>query len=115
MATFGCWNANYEPAIACSGYGTHEQGDPRPRPTDLQGLSGGSAEAAINASQQQQLGGEALIYSCYADSKSKAFPVKRMFDYLDKLGSTPPDPSGSLSTAQALWQERLPAIVIEPI
>eukprot|EP01043_Picozoa_sp_COSAG02_P009355 COSAG02_NODE_316_length_24889_cov_9.418556_3_plen_318_part_00 len=76
MAIFDCWNENYVPANACSGYG------------------GKVAER-----------NSALTYSCYASSKTKAFPIKRMMDYLDKVGNTPPDATGRLSTAQALWEE----------
>ena len=80
MVIFDCWVENYVPANACSGYGN--------KATAL------AAAAALphGGEQQQEEEGaerdEALIYTCYADSKTKAFPVKRMMDYLDSVVRT---------------------------
>ena len=87
MAIFDCWNENYVPANACSGYG-------------------GTVAEHDKATARDS----ALTYTCYADSKTKVFPVKRMMDYLDKVGNTPPDATGKLSTAQALWEETTESI-----
>jgi hypothetical protein len=80
MVIFDCWVENYVPANACSGYGN--------KATAL------AAAAALPHGGERQQGeegaerDEALIYTCYADSKTKAFPVKRMMDYLDSVVRT---------------------------
>lgn len=86
------WEENYVPANACSGTGHTEGGDVV-----------GDATAGDDA---------ALVYKCYADSRTKAFPVNRMMDYLGKIGATPASAGGQLSTAQALWEETAASVVI---
>eukprot|EP00041_Stephanoeca_diplocostata_P033021 m.1078380 g.1078380 ORF g.1078380 m.1078380 type:complete len:320 (-) comp24253_c0_seq1:131-1090(-) len=51
-------------------------------------------------------------YTCYNDSKTKAFPLNRMLTYLEKIGQTPPATTGYLSSTQALWQESDESVVI---
>ena len=72
MAIFDCWQENYVPANACSGYGsTTAAASP-----DVASL--GVASAGVTSP-------DALAYTCYNDSHTKAFPVKRMTDYIDKV------------------------------
>jgi len=80
LATFDCWVMNYEPRVACSGFG----------------------DKAANAAS----------YSCYADSKTKAFPLDRMWQYLANVTAAGPPTSGELYTAQALWQETPDSVVL---
>ena len=52
------------------------------------------------------------LYTCYADSSSKAFPLDRMWEYIDNITKAGPSPSHQLATVQCLWEESPASIAI---
>ena len=86
LATFDCWVMNYEPRVACSGFGT-------------------KAAADLDSP-------DSVSYSCYNTSKTKAFPLDRMWQYLANVSTAGPPQNGELYTAQALWQETDASVVL---
>ena len=44
-------------------------------------------------------------YTCYTDSSSKAYPLNRMFGYLNATAAALPPADGTLYAMQALWEE----------
>lgn len=51
-------------------------------------------------------------YDCAASSKTKSFPLQRMWSYLDSVSTAGPPADGSLYTAQCLWEETTDSIII---
>jgi len=51
-------------------------------------------------------------YTCYTDSSSKAYPVDRMFAYLNATAAAPPPADGTLYAMQALWEESAETVAI---
>ena len=76
LATFDCWEGNYDPSIACSGHGSR-------------------------SSTKQVKGRE---YNCWNTSKTNSIPFDRMFAYLDKVDAAGPPSDGQLFAAQMIWQ-----------
>lgn len=51
-------------------------------------------------------------YTCYTDAASKAFPVNRMFKYLNATAAAVPPADGTLYAMQALWEESAETVAI---
>ena len=68
LACHSCWQMNYNPAVACSGFGDSKEEELDLDLDDMMSL------------QPEQV--ESLTYTCYADSKTKMFPLERMWQYL---------------------------------
>lgn len=95
----GCFVSNYEPAVTCSGFNS-----------DFLESRNVSAAEALNMTEV--LHSDEDVYTCYADSSSKAFPLDRMWQYLANVSAAGPPESGALAQAQALWQESATTIAI---
>ena len=52
------------------------------------------------------------LYTCYADSSSKAFPLQRMWEYIHNITEAGPSPAHRLDTVQCLWEESPASIAI---
>ncbi len=52
------------------------------------------------------------LYTCYADSSSKAFPLQRMWEYVENITEAGPSPGHQLATVQCLWQETAASVPI---
>ena len=91
VVAVGDWVANYEPRVTCSGY-----------------LSGANRNKNINVDQLLF----PSLYTCYVNSSTKAFPVNRMFQYIDNVTRRGPPSNRSLSTVQALWEEDAASVAI---
>ena len=63
------------------------------------GFGGGTAE-------------ESLIYTCYNDSSTKAYPLNRMWEYIHNVSTVGPPLDGSFYTTQTLWQESASDVTI---
>lgn len=100
LATFDCWVGHYEPAVTCSGWG------------DTMRRTGSDAPELLSNATKAALLDEALVYTCYADSSTKAFPLDRMWSYLANVSIAGPPSDGQLYTAQALWEESATTIAI---
>jgi len=94
LAIFDCWEENYNPDVACSGFG-----DKMMAGTD--GAGAGSAG-----------GTRAHEYTCYNDSTTKSFPLNRMWSYLENVTAAGPPTDGQLYTHQAIWQETTSSVVV---
>ena len=95
LATFDCWEENYDPSVACSGFGS----------TIGSGIHGDTPGArAVTA--------EALQYTCYNDSSTKSFPINRMKTYMKKTVAAGPPADGSLYTVQCIWQESAASVAV---
>eukprot|EP00656_Telonema_subtile_P050185 TRINITY_DN6435_c0_g1_i1.p1 TRINITY_DN6435_c0_g1~~TRINITY_DN6435_c0_g1_i1.p1 ORF type:complete len:339 (+),score=82.65 TRINITY_DN6435_c0_g1_i1:142-1158(+) len=106
LATFDCWEGNYDSAVACSGFGTTFDAPARE-------LDGPEIQAAVSAAQDMSLNASAaLSYSCYTDSSTKDFPVNRMKAYINKTIAAGPPSDGQLYTVQCLWQESAAAVTV---
>eukprot|EP00946_MAST-07B_sp_MAST-7B-sp1_P002538 g2538.t1 len=81
------WVENYESRVTCSGY--------------LKNNLKSSPEAHLPK-----------LYTCYADSPTKALPLNRMYDYITNVTKRGPNSARSLSTVQALWQEDAASVAI---
>jgi hypothetical protein len=84
LATFDCWEENYEPAVACSGYAGDSSDEELQKPS----------------------------YDCAATSPTKAYPVARMLSYLHNVSAAGPPVDGSLYTSQCIWQETPDSVVV---
>jgi len=51
-------------------------------------------------------------YTCYTDSSSKAYPLNRMFGYLNATAAALPPADGTLYAMQALWEESAETVAI---
>ena len=94
------WVSHYEPRVTCSGY-----------------LSGESSTGRRSRSIHSGgiIGGEETfpsLYTCYADSSSKAFPLNRMYQYIANVTELGPDPARRMGTVQALWEEDAASVAI---
>eukprot|EP00658_Telonema_sp_P-2_P072759 TRINITY_DN6184_c0_g1_i1.p2 TRINITY_DN6184_c0_g1~~TRINITY_DN6184_c0_g1_i1.p2 ORF type:complete len:256 (-),score=65.46 TRINITY_DN6184_c0_g1_i1:357-1124(-) len=111
FATFDCWEANYDPAVACSGFGSTDVAmEPR-----AHGGSLGRAEISDAMAKADDLSlnsSEALSYTCYKDSDTRDFPVQRMVDYINKTVLAGPPSDGQLYTVQCLWQESASSVTV---
>ena len=81
------WVPHYEPRVTCSGY-----------------RSGGSTSRSDGTLPS--------LYTCYADSSSKAFPLNRMYEYIGNVTRMGPDSNRSFGTVQALWEEDAASVAI---
>ena len=88
LATFDCWQQNYNASIACRGFG------------DAAAAEEGGAEA------------EALTYTCWNTSATSSKPVGEMLAYLERVANQGPPSDGELYTAQALWEYGPEAIAL---
>jgi len=52
------------------------------------------------------------VYTCYNNSLTKAFPLERMWTYLDKVSAAGPPVDGKMYTHQAIWQESTDSVII---
>lgn len=95
LATFDCWEENYDPSVACSGFGS----------TARSSITGIAPEAQAAAD-------EGLEYTCYNESSTKAFPINRMKTYMKKVVSAGPPSDGSLYTVQCIWQESAASVAV---
>lgn len=111
-----CFQSNYDKTVACSGFGSKLEGElavpvevgvgvarvegPIGRPTSH------LPRAGLNATAK------AAMYTCYSDSRSKAFPVERMWTYINQITAAGPPENGSLYSVQTLWQETPNSIVV---
>lgn len=77
LATNSCWAMNYDPSVACSGFGAKGE-----------------------------------LYTCYNDSKTKQFPLDRMWKYLDSVSEIGPPADGQMYTHQAIWQETDESVIV---
>jgi len=104
LAIFDCWQENYDPSVACSGFGDKES---------TQKLdSAGVAQAVSAAHQMNQTAAAGFTYSCYRDSSSKAFPLNRMVKYINNTVTAGPPENGQLYTVQCLWQETASSVTV---
>lgn len=92
LAIFDCWEQNYDPSVACSGFG---------------GSSDGDAEV-----QHPADGDDGLTYTCYGDSASRDIPLRSMWAYLNRTAAAGPPTDGRLWATQALWQESAESVVV---
>ena len=92
IAIKDCWQSDYEPSVACSGYGDTSMKD-------------------VVLETSQELQGKSF-YTCYADSSSKAFPLNRMWSYIGNATKGGPPTDGRMWTVQALWQETAASVAI---
>lgn len=95
LATFDCWQENYDPAVACSGFG-----------------STAPARAAALRDGGGSSGEDALEYTCYSDSSTRSFPVGRMQAYIKKTVAAGPPADGQLYTTQCIWQESAASVTV---
>lgn len=93
MAIFDCWEPNYDPSVACSGF------------FDVHGQE-------VAWSQADKDFPAAEVYTCYNDSSTKQFPINRMFAYIDKVLAAGPPSDGRPYALQALWQETDASVVL---
>jgi len=115
LAIFDCWEENYDPSVACSGFG-----DKSPVPSDRTGQQMDTAQirqavSEAHIAEQRNLSevtNEALTYTCYKDSSTKDFPVDRMKSYINKTTSAGPPSDGRLYTVQCLWQESASSVTV---
>ena len=56
-------------------------------------------------------GSNSLYYTCYSDSSTKAFPLNRMWAYVQKTIAAGPS-GGNLYTLQTLWEESVASVEI---
>ena len=92
IACLDCWTGNWNRTIACSGFGS--------------GKSDSELELELESESE-----ESLMYTCYADSSTKAAPLNRMWEYLSNVVKKGPTEDG-LWTAQALWEETDASVVV---
>ena len=53
-----------------------------------------------------------MYYTCYADSSTKAFPLNRMWSYIDGVVADGPPADGSLYSVQCIWQETTNSVIV---
>ena len=92
LACHSCWEMHFVPTVGCSGF--NGGGTRKVNPV----VGGGDPEA--------------LTYTCYNDSSTKAFPLNRMWQYLNNVSLAGPPSDGKLYTAQALWQETTDTVIV---
>ena len=90
IACLDCWTENWNRTIACSGF------------------SSGKSDSELELESESE---ESLMYTCYADSSTKAAPLNRMWEYLSNVVKKGPTEDG-LWTAQALWEETDASVVV---
>ena len=106
LAIFDCWASHYDETVACSGFGNTEKGD-----IQLSARLSDTERARIQSSNITSPRGsgssstvvEAVLpwpYTCYTDSSTKAFPLQRMWEYVDKTTKEGPPADGQLWTTQ---------------
>ena len=89
MAINSCWNMDYTcPECACTGFGSK----------GARSTQGGAPDH--------------IEYTCYTDSPTKAFPLNRMFGYLQKTIDNGPPSSGMFYSLQALWEETADSVIV---
>ena len=93
IATFGCWEENYDPSIACSGFGK-------------------KLEYSMLTEDEEGNEDNAIAYTCYNDSTTKVFPLNRMYAYLEKYTQIGPPDGGRLYSLQAIWQETASSVIV---
>ena len=64
LAVFDCWESYYDSSIACSGY----------KSDDVRQMANGTPTLRTGKD----------AYTCYNDSSTKAFPLQRMWEYVNK-------------------------------
>jgi hypothetical protein len=103
FVTNGCVDSNYDPSVACSGFGSKRR---------LRGGASDNTNSNINTTTTTNID-LSLTYTCYADSSTKDFPLNRMWDYVKKVVETTiPTEGNPLYSLQALWEETDSSIAI---
>merc|ERR1711934_1323220 len=64
LAVFDCWESYYDSSVACSGY----------KSDDVLQMANGTPSLRTGKD----------AYTCYNDSSTKAFPLQRMWEYVNK-------------------------------
>eukprot|EP00940_MAST-03C_sp_MAST-3C-sp2_P000467 g467.t1 len=77
VVTDGCVTANYDESVTCSGFGG--------KASNLRALAASKNSRYVEANLRTTNVDMSLYYTCYADSDSKAFPLDRMWSYLNQL------------------------------
>ena len=83
---------HYVPSNTCSGYTSENR----------------TREGLVESGE----GGLPSLYTCYADSGTRAQPLRRMWSYLDSVSAAGPPANGFLYSHQALWQEDAASVAV---
>ena len=95
VVSVSSWEANYDSSVTCSGFVDNKENS--------------KLDSRMAFTNKREL---PKFYTCYADSRSKAFPLNRMFSYIANVTANAALPSKNLSTVQCLWQENAASVVI---
>jgi len=111
LAVKDCLVDHYVENVACSGYGSTAKSPANVSAAEGEPSAVVRAEGAPSV-ELDAVESDSLIYTCYADSSSKDFPLNRMWSYLADVSTTGPPSNGYLYSHQALWQETEASVVV---